>query len=85
MAQSLQEQVKDVKTIDEDIMSLPDEDFKEEVKIESIELAAKEIFNKLKLVDTFAKAIDRLVSLSNSEKPENFFLLIESSVFESVK
>lgn len=66
-------------------MSLPDEEEKEEAKLESIDTAAKETINKLKLPDSLGKAIDKLVSLSNSEKPEDFFFLIESSLFEALK
>lgn len=66
-------------------MTIPDEEENEESKIGNIDSAAKEIINKLKLVDSLGKAIDRLVTMSISEKPEDFFFLIDSSLFESLK
>jgi hypothetical protein len=61
-------------------MSIPDE----EEKGEDLEIAAKEILTKLKLVEGFTKAIDRLVSLSTSDKAE-FFLSLNSQVFSTIK
>ncbi len=65
-------------------MSIPDEEEKGEVKFESIENAAKDMINKLKLVEGFVKAIDRFTNLCISEKPEDFLLCIDSKTFISL-
>ena len=57
---------------------MPDEEEKGEVS-DSIEIAAKDIITKLKLVDAFAKAIDKLVTLAASDKVD-FFLALNSQL-----
>ena len=42
-------------------MSINDEEEKEEGKIENIDAAIKELINKQKLPELYAKAVDRLV------------------------
>jgi hypothetical protein len=67
-------------------MSQPSEEEEkgELAKVESIETSTKDIINKLKLLDLFGKAIDRLAILS-IEKASGFFLLLETSTFQSIK
>ena len=60
-------------------MSIPEEEEKEEGKIENIDAVAKEVINKLKLTDLFGKVIDRLVS------EEELYLQVESSLFATIK
>ena len=55
---------------------MPDEEEKGETsKLESVEAAAKDVINKLKLIELFGKAIDRLVTLASSDKPDFFLAL----------
>jgi ribosome biogenesis protein Nip4 len=42
------------------------------------------MINKLKLVETFSKAIDRLVNMATSEKPD-FFLHLHPQISNQVK
>jgi hypothetical protein len=67
MAQSLQEKIlggpaSSMAQKSDETMSIPEEEEKEEGKIENIDAVAKDIINKLKLPEFFGKAIDRLVS-----------------------
>lgn len=86
LASSLQSQISSSlekldKQDEDETMSIPDEEEKGENKLESIETVAKEMISKLKLVECFVKAIDRLTSLCISEKPEEFLLCLNSSLF----
>ena len=66
-------------------MSQPDEEEKGDAgKLELIETAAKDILNKLKLVESLTKAIERLVTLASADKPD-FLLALNSSVFAALK
>lgn len=81
MAKSLQEQVQGslVMHLNDENMSINDEEEKEEGKIENVDTAIKELINKQKIPELFGKAIDRLVS------EEELYLQVDSSLFTVVK
>jgi hypothetical protein len=86
MAQSLQEKIKagfpaggQHGPQSDETMSLPEEEEKEEGKLENIDSFAKDIINKLKLPELFGKVIDRLVS------DEELYLQVDRSLFTLIK
>ena len=80
MAKSLQEQIHStlVQHNDEN-MSINDEEEKEDGKIDNVDAVIKELINKQKLAELFAKAVDRLVL------EEELYLQVDSSLFTVVK
>jgi hypothetical protein len=65
-------------------MSLPDEEEKgDPAKLDSVEVAVKDLINKLKLYESFTKAIDRLVTLASSDR-HDFFLTLNSQVIRTL-
>jgi|LauGreDrversion4_2_1035121.scaffolds.fasta_scaffold85840_3 hypothetical protein len=65
-------------------MSLPDEEEKGD-KIEPIEIAAKDIISKLKLVETFSKAYERLITLCSADKLDFFNALDTCHIFATLR
>jgi hypothetical protein len=61
-------------------MSPPDEEEKgDPAKLDSFEVEVKDLINKLKLYESFTKAIDHLVTLASSDR-HDFFLALNSHV-----
>lgn len=53
----------------------------EEKGVENVETTVRDHIHKLKLIECLNKSVDRLVTLSNSDKQEDFFLILDSSIF----
>ena len=64
---------------DETMSAVDDEE--ERKTTESLVVSAKEFLHKLKLFEALTKTIDHMVSLGTTQKAEDFFLILDSSLF----
>ncbi len=69
---------------EESLMSQAEEEEKQSGKIEKLETVVKEHISKSKLMELVSKTVDQLITQATQEKPEHFYLFLDSSLFVSL-